>query len=252
MTQSNELNGQRDAGVAETTDQFWAESALARSACYRRTAFAQPHITATGEPVPARFAAEDADIAKKAGVLDLSGLLRTGYRGAGTPELLGNAGLPIPARPNQAAAGAEGDWVLRLSNTEYWLLGSLANRGETLAKLPGLDACDSNCLDATPNACYPLFCMDSHGWLMLTGEHVSDVMAKLCGVDLREAEFPLGSIAQTSLARVNGIIVHQEINGLTAYSILCDNASIDYLWTALIDAVQEFGGGPVGLASVVG
>ncbi len=121
--------------------------------------------------------------------------------------------------------------MLRLSSTEYWLLGSLT-------KLPGLDACDSNCLNATPNACYPLFCMDSHGWLMLTGEHVSGVMAKLGGVDLREEAFPVGSIAQTSLARINGIIVHQEINGLTEYSILCDNASIDYVWTALIDAVR--------------
>jgi len=245
MTQSTE-------SVQPDNGQFWAEEALSRSACYRRTAFAQPMLAAGGQPLPERFNPQDAERAKKAGVLDLSGLLRAGYRGAGTPELLGNAGLPIPARPNLAAAGADGDWVLRLSNTEYWLLGSLANRGETLAKLPGLDACDSSCLDATPDACYPLFCMDSHGWLMLTGEHVSDVMAKLCGVDLREDAFPVGSIAQTSLARINGIIVHQEINGLTAYSILCDNASTDYLWTALIDAVQEFDGGPVGLASVVG
>lgn len=244
MTQPTELQNPQSS--------VWAETALARSACYRRTAIAQHSLDANGTPVPDRFDLKDSERAKKAGVLDLSALLRAGYRGAGTPELLGNAGLPIPARPNQAVAGADGDWVLRLSNTEYWLLGSLTNKGETLAKLPGLNACESSCLDATPSACYPLFCMDSHGWLMLTGEHVSAVMAKLCGVDLREASFPVGSIAQTSLARINGIIVHQQVNGLTAYSILCDNASTDYLWTALLDAVQEFDGGPVGLASIIG
>ena len=48
MTQSTE-SLQPDNG------QFWAEAALSRSACYRRTAVAQPMLAAGGQQLPERL-----------------------------------------------------------------------------------------------------------------------------------------------------------------------------------------------------
>ncbi|WP_369855848.1 hypothetical protein [Candidatus Thalassolituus haligoni] len=223
----------------------WADADIARSGNYRRlaaiaTADTSSVKTAAAASVVSRIARNDADIARKAGLLELSMLPRTGYRGVSTTDLLAQNGMPIPARPNTAASSANGDCILRLSQKEYWLLGSPTDLGAAIMALPTQQS-------DTPDRCYPLFCMDSHAWLMLTGEHMAAVMAKICGVDMREAVFPEGSIAQTSIARVNAIMVRQSYQGLPAISILCDVASSDYLWTALMDAVQEFGGGAVGL-----
>lgn len=49
---------------------------------------------------------------------------------------------------------------------------------------------------------------DSHAWMMLTGDYVSAIMAKLCGVDLSSEEFKPGQIVQTSVARINAIVLN--------------------------------------------
>ena len=75
-------------------------------------------------------------------------------------------------------------------------------------------------------------------------------MAKVCGVDLREDTFPRGSIAQTSAARINVIVIHHEVNGIPCFSILCDSAAAEYLWECLLDAMQEFGGEVIGVGAL--
>ena len=68
-------------------------------------------------------------------------------------------------------------------------------------------------------------------------------MAKLCGVDLRDEAFPCGAIAQTSMARVNVVVIHHVLGGEDSFSILCDSAGVEYLWRSLQDALLEFGSG---------
>ena len=118
--------------------------------------------------------------------------------------------------------------VLRLSQKEFWLIGH------------DVDRADLNHKALAMGSCYPLFCQDSHCWFMLTGDHKSDVMAKLCGVDLRNSAFPEGSIAQTSIARLNGLVIHHCVGKMQVYSILSDSASAQYLWEAIDDALSEF------------
>ena len=76
----------------------------------------------------------------------------------------------------------------------------------------------------------------------MTGKYCSDILAKICGVDLRSSEFPVGAVVQTSVARVNAIIVHHVISDEQVFSILSDSASATYLWNALLDAMAEYGG----------
>ncbi len=176
--------------------------------------------------------------AEQSALLDLSVLPRTGFRGLTAAAHLQAAGLPIPARPNQASVTGSGELVLRLSQKEFWLLGALSDSGA------GVDALNQRGLPAAD--CYSLYCQDSHAWLALTGAHLPATLAKVCGVDLREASFPLGSIAQTSVARVNVVIVHHQLAGVPCFSILCDSAAAEYLWESLLDAMGEFGGEVIG------
>ena len=81
---------------------------------------------------------------------------------------------------------------------------------------------------------------------MITGEHSSDMFAKICGIDLRLKSFSNYSIAQTSIARINGIIIRNDINETPAFYLLFDGASTDYMWSCLKDAFVEFNGAPVG------
>jgi sarcosine oxidase subunit gamma len=66
-------------------------------------------------------------------------------------------------------------------------------------------------------------------------------MAKLCGVNLSEAAFPLGSVAQTQAARVSLIIAaHQNKNEQPVFSIFVDQSLARFLWEALEDAMKEW------------
>lgn len=71
-------------------------------------------------------------------------------------------------------------------------------------------------------------------------------MAKLCGVDLRPQTFAPGSVA-----RISVIVINAAIAELPALHILCDRASASYFWDALLDAMAEFGGQPVGIDSLL-
>lgn len=174
-------------------------------------------------------------------LLDLSGVHRTGLRGKQTEKVLAQEGLPFPEKPNQVSISDKGAMVARLGSTESWVLDN------PLQEVSGLGMLELRVLNEP--GCYPLYCQHSHAWFALTGRHLPELMAKICGVDLREEAFPLGSIVQTSVARVGAIIIHHQLEGLPAFSIMSDSSSAEYLWHALIDATQEFQGKPVGLGA---
>ena len=161
---------------------------------------------------------------------DLSLARREGVRGAGAREWLMAQGHTLPAAPNQIVANAESGWVMSLSHRELWLLypDSEASLGRPAS-------------GEVPAGIWPLYCQHSHAWLQLAGEMRAEVMAKLCGVDLSEATFPPGSVAQTQAARVSVIVAaHQSENGQPVFSIFVDQSLARYLWGAIEDAMGEW------------
>lgn len=216
------------------------ESQLKRSLVYRQQAQAT-FIEVAGGAI-AWDCRNDPAQACKAGLLDLSALPRMALRGPNAPSFLEAAGLPVPSQPNRASRTDNGEQVLRLGQKEFWILGSLADQGAGTEALKQV---------AWPEqGCHELYCQDSHAWFALTGQHLPDIMAKLCGVDLRPAAAPAGSVVQTSVARVNAIILCHRLHDVPCFSILCDSASAPYLWDCLLDAMQEFAGQAIGLASL--
>lgn len=194
--------------------------------------------------IASRFHADDAARAAGCGLIDLTALARCGFRGTGAEKHLKAGGLPVPAHANQAVATASGELILRLSPREFWLLGSLEDMGRKVLDLTAAPVMESGC--------YPLFCQDSHGWFALTGQHGAEVMAKLCAVDLRDESCPEGCLVQTSVARINALVVKHRIGDLPVFSLLFDSACPAYLWEVMLDAMQAFAGAPVGVEGLLG
>ncbi|EPN47843.1 sarcosine oxidase, gamma subunit, partial [Pseudomonas syringae pv. actinidiae ICMP 18807] len=63
-----------------------------------------------------------------------------------------------------------------------------------------------------------------------------------CGVDLRPQAFGPGSVAQTSAARINVIVINVGAQTEPCLQILFDRASLAYFKDAMLDAMAEFGG----------
>ncbi|ENB9666415.1 sarcosine oxidase subunit gamma [Pseudomonas putida] len=179
-----------------------------------------------------------AELLHTCALTDLTALARVGFRGADSAAYLQQRGYRLPTQPNQAVRQHDGSWVARLSQAEYLLLGSLADDG---ARVAGVEA--EWVQDAQRNYLLPR--QDSHAWLQLSGVHGSAVMAKLCGVDLRAGAFPVGTVAQTSVARINMIVLNVGSDERPALQLLFDRASLAYVCEAVLDAMGEFGGGMV-------
>ena len=178
-------------------------------------------------------------LAMNLALIDLSPATRIGFRGLHAKSHLDDAKVAVPSQPNKMELSDDNALMtLRLSDNEYWVLDASTSMSEKLHELSAVPV---------PESCYRLYCQDSHAWLMLTGQFIEQTMAKICGVDLRKLAFPLNAIVQTSVAKVNAIIVRHEINKIPVFSVLSDSASAEYLWDALLDAMAEFDGHVVGI-----
>lgn len=218
------------------------ESYLQRSFIYRQFSGKKSDENTFVEVAGGVLALSTGSVSDAPGLIDLSLVPRAGFRGVNAEQYLNSMGFPVPASPNQAEMTSQGDWVLRLSQKEFWLVSH-----------PLQNVCDQFTGSVLPeSSCYPLYCQDSHTWFAMTGKHCPDILAKVCGVDLRAASFPVGAIAQTSVARVNAIILNHQIGSEQVFSIMSDSASATYLWGALLDAMAEYEGQIYGLNKFIG
>ena len=199
-----------------------------------------------GVTVVTDFGDPDGEIAaaRRLGLAELSPLPRVGFRGPGARDWLAAQGVDLPDEPNRARTQTDGAIAVTRSWTEVLVLGEIQGADSLCARL------EADAADAHRARAYPLPRFDGLFWFALTGGSAVDCLAKLCGVDLRESAFPVGSVAQTSLARLNAVIVRVDVGETPVFHLLGDSASAEYAWTSLLDAIQEFGGKPVGLRAL--
>ncbi|MEM8501089.1 MAG: sarcosine oxidase [Pseudomonadota bacterium] len=174
---------------------------------------------------------------------DLSALSRWGCKGAGAPAWIESLSLELPLQANKSVLQSNGGLLARLSMEECLLLDNTVSNSEWP------NAIEGQCADEYPERVYSLPRADSHCCFALVGEHSSDTLAKVCGVDLRLAKFANYDVAQTSVARVNAIVIRADQKDTPSFYILSDLSSAEFLWTCLIDAMQEFDGCAVGLTA---
>ncbi len=172
--------------------------------------------------------------------IDLSPLPRAGIKGNDVSQWIESKGYDVGAESNRAYSQRDGVLVARVSPGELMLLSNPAD--------PSIKTM-TNSLEAIYE-CYPVRRQDSHYWFVLTGARSPAMLAKVCGVDLSPGIFADHSVAQTSVARTSVVIVRHDIKSMLCYYLLGESSTILYMWTCLIDAMNEFDGQVLGLRAL--
>jgi len=196
----------------------------------------------------------EAQAARRMGLADISMLPHSGFKGAGVVEWLRGQGVEVSEEPNWAPRQTGGGLAVRQAAAEVMILGDLSGDGGWPERLK--QAWWAEPVPPQRPRGFPMPRDETHAWLAVTGEHAAAMFAKLCGVDLRAQSFPQGRVAQTSIARLNGVIVRDDRgddrDAAPFYHLLADCAAAEYLWDCLLDAMAEFDGQPVGLTALRG
>ena len=182
--------------------------------------------------------------ARELAICDLSALPRSGFKGRETVSWLAARGVAVSAENNMTTVQDDGARAARLADGEVLLLSDLAAESTLCARLA-----EAWSPDPDP-AAYPVPRADTNCWFAISGRHAPALFAKLCGVDLRPHKFADGAIAQTSIARLNGIVIRADLGAVPAFHFLTDSASARYMWESFLDAMGEWGGAPVGLSAL--
>src|SRR5688572_22098023 len=77
--------------------------------------------------------------------------------------------------------------------------------------------------------------------LLLVGNHATNVLPKVCGLDFADDQFPNLHAASTSLAKVRTLIIRADIEHTPAYGLTVDRSLARYVWSVVFDAAREFG-----------
>lgn len=189
-------------------------------------------------------ASVEVEQADSLGLCDLSALPRSGYKGWNSVSWVVKNGARVGDAPNVAYLQKDGTLFARLAVGEVLILGNLSGKAGLIDKLAKVWSMKSG------EGAYPVPRQHTNFWYRVTGEHAAAMFAKVCGVDLRPGEFDKLAVAQTSIAKLSGIIIRDDLGRLPAYHLLSDSASAGYLWTCLLDAAQEYRGRPIGLSAI--
>ena len=191
-----------------------------------------------------RDGADEAAQAESLGLADLTPFPRIGFKGWAIAPWLSGCGAEMGEASNRAYPQADGTRIARLAPGEALVLAGRAGEGalvESLGKAWSM---------AEADGCYRVARDETSCWLLLSGAHAPSMLAKVCAVDLRPQAFAPGDIAQTNVARLNVIVIRGDIGHVPAFDLITDVASAVYLWGALLDAMAEYDGAPVGLAAI--
>jgi sarcosine oxidase, subunit gamma len=177
-------------------------------------------------------------------IADLSALPRLGFKGRGTLAAMASRGIVLEGTPNRAFRQPDGSLCLVLAPGEVFLLSNQAGDGSRF------EAMEAGWRIGDKERTYPMPRRDSHAWFAAAGEALAAMMAKICAVDLRHERFADLTIAQTSVARLNAIVLRADRGTVPVFHLLADSASAAYLLDCLRDAAAEFGGRVVDRAAL--
>ena len=187
---------------------------------------------------------DELEIAKKLGISDFSLFPHFGFKGRQAADWLRLQGLNIGDQDNVAYRQSDGALAAKLAPREVLLISDVAGRSDLCVRLAEIISIDDE-VEA-----FPVPRGDGYFWFLISGKFTGVMFAKICGVDLRSKHFGELEIAQTSVAKMNVVVVRCDLGGTPAYHVLGDVASASYLWGCLLEAMAEFNGGLVGHSAI--
>ena len=201
-----------------------------------------------GMAAPIDFGDSHAELAaaRRLAIAGCTALARTGYKGSRALDWLRSQGVAIGDEDNMAYRQPDGALAARLAPSEALILGALSGAAGLAARLDGTWSIGLSA------SAYRVPRADTNCWFRITGAEAAAMFLKICGIDLRPHNFAEGAIAQTSVAKLTAIVIRADLGLLPSYHLLADGASARFLWTSVLDAMDEFAGRPVGLAALRG
>lgn len=168
------------------------------------------------------------------GICDVSSLQRFGIKGPQAEKWLQTAGIRIPEKTNSWVFSDCGCLVMRLGNTEFLLEAQPGNIvTQTLDEIPAIDA-----------GVHKVIRNDAG--FIISGELVSKLFSEVSSIDLLNGALDGGRLVMTVIAGVSATLIKQDVKHEAVYRIWCDGTLGPYLWKALLEIIEEHGGGPVG------
>ncbi len=173
-----------------------------------------------------------ASFESQVGLGDVSALGKLELRTPQAKTLLeAHFNLQLSELGTSTAAGNIG--ILSLRPDRFILLCPIATEEKLLAELRQ-SATEKNLYVPMVNQ------TGGYGILRLTGTKASDVLSKVCAIDLRTQKTPNTKVVQTSIAKIHAIIARHDLDKTPSFDIMVARYNSVYLWEALMDAGTEF------------
>ena len=167
-------------------------------------------------------------------LVDLSHCSRIGFKGADTVAWLSSHDIAMPEIANQARVLESGSINARLSDTEFFIIDTGENDASPIESLRSAWSMD------IAERSYILERGDSHACFEISGDCADQMFSKICGIDLRPSKFANLSLAQTSVGKLNAIVIRADKGSNLSFLLLADLSAAEYLWNVIADAMSEF------------
>ena len=177
---------------------------------------------------------------------DHTHLARIGFKGGAAAAWLQAQGVALPAAPNRWLHDVSGATVARLGAEDFLI----TDEDDTTSGLP--QSLASRWQAASAPGAYPLLCQHGLAAIALGGEGASELLARLCAVDLRPRVFAIDAVAQTQVALTSAVIMRGTAGAAASYRLFVDTSLALYLWDILHDVAVTLGGGALGAAQQPG
>ncbi len=86
--------------------------------------------------------------------------------------------------------------------------------------------------------------------MRIIGPQSSALLRQVCGLDFHKTTFADGMARQTSVAKINQLIIRRDLGALPSFALVGARSMGEYLWGVLWEAGEEWDIAPVGMAAL--
>lgn len=88
--------------------------------------------------------------------------------------------------------------------------------------------------------------------MRLIGPQSPALLRQVCSLDFHKAAFADGTARQTSVAKINQLVIRRDLGALPSFALVGARSMGEYLWGVLWEAGEEWDIAPIGLAALDG
>lgn len=161
-------------------------------------------------------------------IMQLSSINRVGLKGPNARKWLQENGLEVPTDPNNWLKTTEGVLVVQLGNSDFMVEST--SEHAIFAKI-------LTAPQPIAEGVYRVARADAA--FTLSGEHLPDLLAESCALDLRPEAISDGSAIVTQFAGISATLIYKPSVMHSEYRLWCDASYGDYLQEVLQELTHD-------------